>query len=113
MQQQDKSSSSLSTSGRREFVYFPISLENKDDNEKENKKKNEQQQEQQQDLDELKNQVKSSGNDLLKRFFPDILKALGDKAIKENTLSLRELEQHLQNHIQDLIEKNNYNSDFI
>ncbi|MGN6628947.1 MAG: VWA domain-containing protein [Candidatus Nitrosocosmicus sp.] len=111
MQQQDKSSSSsLSTSGRREFVYFPISLENKDDDEKENKKKSEHKQ---QDLDELKNQVKSSGNDLLKRFFPDILKALGDKAIKENTLSLRELEQHLQNHIQDLIEKNNYNSDFI
>lgn len=119
MQQQDKSSSSsssLSTSGRREFVYFPIPLENKDDDEKENKKKSEQQQQQQQqqqDLDELKNQVKSSSNDLLKRFFPDILKALGDKAIKENTLSLRELEQYLQNHIQDLIEKNNYNSDFI
>lgn len=115
MQQQDKSSlsssSSLSTNRRREFVYFPISLENKDDDEKENKKKDERQQ--QQDLDELKNQVKSSGNDLLKRFFPDILKALGDKAIKENTLSLRELEQHLQNHIQDLIGKNNYNSDFI
>ncbi len=53
----------------------------------------------------LKNNVKNY-DDLLKHFFPDILKAIGNRAIKEETLSLRELEQHLQKHVQTLAEDN-------
>src|SRR3712207_6468854 len=39
---------------------------------------------------------KQSRNDLLKRFFPDILKAIGNKAIKESPPTLQELEAYLQ-----------------
>jgi uncharacterized protein with von Willebrand factor type A (vWA) domain len=45
---------------------------------------------------------KQSRNDLLKRFFPDILKAIGNKAIKESPPTLQELEAYLQQHISNL-----------
>src|SRR3954469_2782424 len=93
----------------KEFIYFSKSTTNyNNDNDDGNSLEgNEQQQQNSELLDS--NNIKNR-NELLKRFFPDILKALGDRAIKENTLSLRELEQHLQNHIQDLMTKRNYNT---
>jgi hypothetical protein len=45
---------------------------------------------------------KQSRNDLLKRFFPDILKAIGNKAIKESPPTLQELEAYLQQYISNL-----------
>jgi uncharacterized protein with von Willebrand factor type A (vWA) domain len=47
-------------------------------------------------------QNKKSRNDLLKRFFPDILKAIGNKAIKESPPSLQELEVYLQQYLSNL-----------
>src|SRR3954470_12820263 len=93
----------------KEFIYFSKSTTNyNNDNDDGNSLEgNEQQQQNSELLDS--NNIKNR-NELLKRFFPDILKALGDRAIKENTLSLRELEQHLQNQIQDLMAKRNYNT---
>src|SRR6478736_4977831 len=90
----------------KEFIYFSKSTTNHDDDDGNNIECNEQQQNSELlDINNIKNR-----NEILKRFFPDILKALGDRAIKENTLSLRELEQHLQNQIQDLMAKRNYNT---
>ena len=80
----------------KEFIYFSISIENKD--EYYNNKVNSEQQ----GFNESGNKIRNN-NDLLKRFFPDILKALGDRAIKENPPSIQELEQYLQNHIHDLM----------
>ena len=94
---------------KKEYIYFSKRITNHNnnyDNDGNSIEGNEQQQNNELlDSNNIKNR-----NDLLKRFFPDILKALGDRAIKENTLSLRELEQHLQNQIQDLITKRNYNT---
>ena len=90
----------------KEFIYFSKSTTNHDDDDGNSIEGNEQQQNSELlDSNNIKNR-----NEILKRFFPDILKALGDRAIKENTLSLRELEQHLQNQIQDLMAKRNYNT---
>lgn len=52
----------------------------------------------------------SSRNDLLKRFFPDILKAIGNKAIKESPPTLQELEGYLQQYVSDLEKANNNSS---
>ncbi|MDN5866961.1 MAG: hypothetical protein L0H55_06120, partial [Candidatus Nitrosocosmicus sp.] len=41
-------------------------------------------------------------NNLLRQFFPDILKAIGNKAIKDNPPTLQELESYLQNYFNDL-----------
>lgn len=82
----------------KKFIYFSRSFENNDDK----KKWNLEQQQQQQDFNESDNKI-NNNNNLLKHFFPDILKALGNRAIKENTPSLQELEQYLQNHIQELM----------
>lgn len=55
----------------------------------------------------------SSRNDLLKRFFPDILKAIGNKAIKESPPTLQELEGYLQQYVSDLEKaSNNSNKDY-
>ncbi len=48
-----------------------------------------------------------SKQDLLKYFFPDILKALGDNAIKDNPPTIQELEFYLQTYFQKLIEDEN------
>ena len=91
----------------KEFIYFSKSTTNHDDDDNGNSIEGNEQQQNSELLDS--NNIKNR-NEILKRFFPDILKALGDRAIKENTLSLRELEQHLQNQIQDLMAKRNYNT---
>lgn len=103
-------------SNNRAFIYFPRSLQfnEEDEKRKEAAEKKREQEQEQQNTDGSNSKATNNNNELLKRFFPDILKALGERAIKENTLSLRELEQHLQNHIQDLMTKRkNYNSDLI
>lgn len=41
-------------------------------------------------------------NNLLRQFFPDILKAIGNKAIKDNPPTLQELESYLQNYFNEL-----------
>ena len=41
-------------------------------------------------------------NNLLRQFFPDILKAIGNKAIKDNPPSLQELESYLQDYFVEL-----------
>jgi hypothetical protein len=79
----------------KEFIYF--SKSNKGDNDD-----NKWEQEKEKGLSGSGSRNRNN-NDLLKHFFPDILKALGNNAIKENTPSLQELEQYLQNHIQDLM----------
>lgn len=50
----------------------------------------------------INDQSKKSRNDLLKRFFPDILKAIGNKAIKESPPTLQELEVYLQQYLSNL-----------
>jgi hypothetical protein len=80
----------------KEYIYFSRSIENKD------KDYNNKVNSEQQGFNESGNKIRNN-NDLLKRFFPDILKALGASAIKENPPSIQELEQYLQNHIHDLM----------
>lgn len=41
-------------------------------------------------------------NNLLRQFFPDILKAIGNKAIKDNPPTLKELESYLQEYFNEL-----------
>ena len=77
----------------KEFVYFSRSddyLENDESQKEQNKN--------------LKSNTKNY-DDLLKHFFPDILKAIGSRAIKEETPSLIELEQYLQKHVQTLVDE--------
>ena len=81
----------------KEFIYFSKSIKGDDDDDKDKWK-----QEKEKDLSGSGNRNRNN-NELLKHFFPDILKALGNSAIKETTPSLQELEQYLQNHIQDLM----------
>lgn len=45
---------------------------------------------------------KKNGSDLLKRFLPEILRAIGNKAIKDSPPSLPELESYLQKYVVDL-----------
>lgn len=45
---------------------------------------------------------KKDGSDLLKRFLPEILRAIGNKAIKDSPPSLRELESYLEEYAADL-----------
>ncbi|MDF0680424.1 MAG: hypothetical protein P0116_05605 [Candidatus Nitrosocosmicus sp.] len=53
-------------------------------------------------------------NNLLRQFFPDILKAIGNKAIKDNPPTLKELESYLQEYFNELQKRNiaNEKSDF-
>ncbi len=45
-------------------------------------------------------------NNLLRQFFPDILKAIGNKAIKDSPPTLKELESYLQNYFNELQKRN-------
>ncbi len=79
----------------KEFVYFSQS---------ENYVENDVSQNQKEQNERLGSNVKNY-DDLLKHFFPDILKAIGNRAIKEETPSLIELEQYLQKHVQTLVDE--------
>ena len=94
-----------SNTNNKAFTYFSRSIGNDgDDNGNREKEDNGGGGGKQQlNLNDLENKIKNNNNELLKRFFPDILKALGNRAIKENTPSLQELEQYLQTHIQELV----------
>mgnify|MGYP001797338225 CR=1 FL=1 len=79
----------MNTSNKK-YIYFSRSIDNNDDVDQGSLEG--QQKQQQQDFNELGNKLKNSNN-LLKHFFHNILKALGDRAIKESTPTLQELEQ--------------------
>jgi hypothetical protein len=96
----------------KRIIYFSKPLVNyNDDEEKEensNKTKknlgnrqsqNSQQVQQQSSFDQEKIQAR---NKLLRQFFPDILKAIGNKAIKDSPPTLQELESYLQNYFNEL-----------
>ena len=104
----------------RKTVYFPRSLVNDSNKEGGAREKNsgsrydaeiiepseylgdEQRLQQEQQLQQQQKGNKQSSNDILKRFFPDILKAIGNKAIKESPPTLQELEAYLQQYISNL-----------
>ena len=105
----------------RRIVYFPKPLENDSIQGEEGKQNNrgsnsdteiieppEYQTDEQ--LQSQERNKQSTRNDLLKRFFPDILKAIGDKAIKETPPTLQELEAYLQQHISNLNKTRSSNS---
>jgi hypothetical protein len=84
------------SSTNKKFIYFSRPIQSNDNNENGNGE--------QQGLSGPDSKTKKSNNsDLLKYFFPDILKALGNRAIKDSTPTLQELEQYLQNHLQELM----------
>ncbi len=60
---------------------------------------NSQQAQQQSSFDQEKIRAR---NNLLRQFFPDILKAIGNKAIKDNPPTLQELESYLQDYFNEL-----------
>jgi hypothetical protein len=80
----------------KKYIYFSRPIQSNDNNENGNGE--------QQGFSGPDSKTKKSNNsDLLKYFFPDILKALGNRAIKDSTPTLQELEQYLQNHLQELM----------
>ena len=96
----------------KRIIYFSKPLVNYDDDEEKeensNKTKknlgnrqsqNSQQVQQQSSFDQEKIQAR---NKLLRQFFPDILKAIGNKAIKDSPPTLQELESYLQNYFNEL-----------
>jgi uncharacterized protein with von Willebrand factor type A (vWA) domain len=98
------------SSNSKKFIYFSKAIGNNEAPDiesggKENGMRGGEQEHQKKQIDfnDLGNKIKNNNNELLKHFFPDILKALGNKAIKENTPTLQELEQYLQTHMQELI----------
>ena len=64
-----------------------------------NQSPNSQQGQQQSSFDQEKIRAR---NNLLRQFFPDILKAIGNKAIKDNPPTLQELESYLEHYFNEL-----------
>ena len=94
----------------KRIIYFSRPFVNYDDGDEEDNNKakknlgnrqnhNSQQEQQQSSSDEEKIRAR---NNLLRQFFPDILKAIGNKAIKDNPPSLQELESYLQDYFNEL-----------
>ena len=94
----------------KRIIYFSRPFVNYDDgdNEDNNRAKknlgnrqnhNSQQEQKQSSSDQEKIRAR---NNLLRQFFPDILKAIGNKAIKDNPPSLQELESYLQDYFVEL-----------
>jgi uncharacterized protein with von Willebrand factor type A (vWA) domain len=94
----------------KRIIYFSRPFVNYDDGDEEDNnrsKKNlgnrqnhtSQQEQQQPSSDQEKIRAR---NNLLRQFFPDILKAIGNKAIKDNPPSLQELESYLQDYFVEL-----------
>ena len=106
----------------RRTVYFPKPLENDSMQGEEGKQNNSSgsnsdieiieppEYETEEQLQNQERNKQSTRNDLLKRFFPDILKAIGNKAIKETPPTLQELEAYLQQHISNLNKTRSSNS---
>ncbi|MDQ4073738.1 MAG: hypothetical protein M3162_05465 [Thermoproteota archaeon] len=93
---------------QRNFVYFPKpSSSNSDDANRGNEgnQKGNANRHLQKSHHDSKTGKGNTSNDLLKYFLPNILRALGNQAIKENTPSLQELEQYLQSQLKEAIEK--------
>jgi len=95
----------------KRIIYYSKPLVNDGDEDSNRPEKNsgnsqgnisQQRQQQQSSLDQEKIR---SRNNLLKQFFPDILKAIGNKAIKDNPPTLKELESYLQNYFHELQKK--------
>lgn len=92
---------------KKKTIYFPKSFEGDSNDESKKRNSNDYTEiieppEFQNDDQSVNDQSKKSRNDLLKRFFPDILKAIGNKAIKESPPSLQELEVYLQEYLSKL-----------
>ncbi len=94
----------------KRIIYFSKPLVNYDDVDGEDSTRteknlgnhqshNSQQEQQQSSFDPEKIRAR---NNLLRQFFPDILKAIGNKAIKDNPPTLRELESYLQDYFNEL-----------
>ena len=96
----------------KRIIYFskPLVNYNEDEEKEKNSNKtkknlgsrqsqNSQQVQQQSSFDQEKIQAR---NKLLRQFFPDILKAIGNKAIKDSPPTLQELESYLQNYFNEL-----------
>ena len=92
------------------IIYFSKPLANYGDEDEEDsniteknlrnrQSRNSQQGQQQSSFDQEKIRAR---NNLLKQFFPDILKAIGNKAIKDNPPTLQELESYLQDYFNEL-----------
>jgi len=104
------SSNSTNTKGiqqKKRTIYYPKSFEGDTNDESKNRNSNDDTEiieppEFQKDDHSVNDQSKKSRNDLLKRFFPDILKAIGNKAIKESPPTLQELEVYLQQYLSNL-----------
>ena len=95
----------------KRVIYFSRPLVNGDDeednsrsgkNSRNSQSHNAQQQQQQSSVDQEKIRAR---NNLLKQFFPDILKAIGNKAIKDSPPTLQELESYLQEYFHELQKK--------
>jgi Mg-chelatase subunit ChlD len=96
----------------RAFIYFPRSSAGNSDGDDNNSGSKERYQQGNANNSHLqtsqsdnKTNKGNSSKDLLKYFLPNILRALGNQAIKESTPSLQELEQYLQNQLKEAIEK--------
>ena len=94
----------------KRIIYFSRPFVNYDDGDDEDNNRakknlgnrqnhNSQQEQQQSSSDQEKIRAR---NNLLRQFFPDILKAIGNKAIKDNPPSLQELESYLQDYFVEL-----------
>ena len=94
----------------KRIIYFSRPFINYDDEDEEDNNRakknlgnrqnhNSQQEQQQSSSDQEKTRAR---NNLLRQFFPDILKAIGNKAIKDNPPSLQELESYLQDYFVEL-----------
>ncbi len=94
----------------KRIIYFSRPFVNYDDGDDEDNNRakknlgnrqnhNSQQEQKQSSSDQEKIRAR---NNLLRQFFPDILKAIGNKAIKDNPPSLQELESYLQDYFVEL-----------
>ncbi len=94
----------------KRIIYFSRPFVNYDDGDEEDNNRakknlgnrqnhNSQQEQQQSSSDQEKIRAR---NNLLRQFFPDILKAIGNKAIKDNPPTLQELESYLQDYFVEL-----------
>lgn len=104
----DQSGQNKKVMHEKRIIYFSKPLDNNSDETNSNRSEKNlgnnqsnisQQGQQQSSFDHEKIRAR---NNLLRQFFPDILKAIGNKAIKDNPPTLQELESYLQNYFNEL-----------